>query len=169
MGEARNQHQRRQRRHEGRRRLEGGRSRGPQAASARRPSAPGSICCNALNDRFIGSHAGAPADRLQDGLRSGRAADAEQGGQGLRPGRRAGRGARRLRPQSLWPGLPAGAAAGRARRAVRRSDAGRQRRHRLGHAPEQFRGGQGAQRHARPGLGHADERPQGARPAGLDR
>ena len=71
---------------------------------------------------------------LQDRLRSGRAADAQRSGQGVRSGRRARRRARRLRPQPLRPGLPARPAAGRAGRAVRRGDARRRQRAGLGHA-----------------------------------
>ena len=50
--------------------------------------------------------------------------------QGVRPRRGEGRAARRLRPQPVRPGLPAGPPAGRARRAVRRGDARRRQRRR---------------------------------------
>ncbi len=123
---------------------------------------------NSLNDRFIGGHAGAPAVGYKTAYDRAVRADAQQGGQGLRSGRRADRRSRRLRPQPLRPGLPAGPPAGRTGRAVRRSDAGRRQRPRLGHARRELRGGQGAEQDARSGLGHADERLEVARPARVD-
>ncbi len=54
------------------------------------------------------------------GLRQGRPAHAQRRRPGVQPGGREGRGARRLRPQPVRPGLPAGAPAGGARRAVHR-------------------------------------------------
>ena len=115
---------------------------------------------NSLNDRFIGSHAGPPAigyktayDRAVLLMRSkaAKAFDLDEESTDVRDayGRnRFGQGcllARRL----VERGVP-----------FVEVTLGRRRRHRLGHAPEQLRGRQTAQRHARPGLGHADERAQ---------
>ena len=69
--------------------------------------------------------------------------------------------ARRLRPEPVRPGLPAGPPAGRAGRAVRRGHALVRRRLdglRLGHAPAELRRRQEAQRRARPGLVDPDDR-----------
>ena len=95
-------------------------------------------------------------------LPAGRPADAVGGGEGVRAGGGARRGPRCLRPDRVRPGLPAGPPARRAGRAVRRGLALRRRRGdggRLGHAPAELRGGQEAQRGARPGLGGPDGRP----------
>ncbi len=122
-----------------RRRSDRGRSGCAVEASPAKRSTSGSACSNWLNDRFVSTPRRTAGHRLQDRLRAGRAADAQPGGQGVRPGRRAGRSARRLRPQSFRPGLPARAPAGRAGRAVCRSHARRRRHHRLGHAHRQLR------------------------------
>ncbi len=102
---------------------------------------------------------------------AGRPADAVGGGEGVRAGGRAGRAPRRLRPQPVRPGLPAGPPAGRAGRPVRRGLALVERRGhvlRLGHAPAELRGRQEAQRGPRPGLGDPDGRPAPPLAARLD-
>ena len=87
------------------------------------------------------------------------------GRQGVRPRPRSRRELRdRYGRNAVRPGLPAGPPAGRARRAVRRG----RRLERLGHAQQQLRPGEAALRHARPGLGDADGRPEGPRPARHD-
>ena len=68
--------------------------------------------------------------------------------------------ARRLRPQPVRPGLPAGPPPGRARRAVRRGDAGGFNGDAVGWDTHQkFDGVKQAERGARPGLGRAHGRP----------
>ncbi len=104
-------------------------------------------------------------------LRQGHADGRDAGPQGVRARRGEGRAARCLRPQPLRPGLPAGAAAGRARRGVRRGGARRHagQRGRLGHARATTSTQvQRLSRGARPGLGDADGGPARARPARID-
>ena len=112
-----------------------------------------------MESDFVRRHPGVAPAEPPDRLRPGRPADAHGGGQGVQPRRGAGGAARRLRPQPVRPGLSAGPAAGRARRAVRGGDAGRRQRRRLGHARPELRRRAQPQRDARPGLGHADGRP----------
>ena len=76
-----------------------------------------------LNDHFVAEHADCAGRRPRHRLSSGRQIDAQSGRPGVQSRRRAGRRPRCLRPQSLWPGLPAGPPAGRTRRAVCRSHA----------------------------------------------
>ena len=73
-----------------------------------------------------------------------------------------------LRPQPVRPGLPAGPPAGRARRAVRRGHARRRQRQRASagtRTSNNFDAVKQLSERARPGLGDADGRPEGPRPA----
>ena len=76
-----------------------------------------------LGNDFLDQPPRRPVVQPPERLPPGREDDAVVGRQGVRPGRGARRRARRLRPQPVRPGLPAGPPAGRARRAVRRGDA----------------------------------------------
>ena len=86
--------------------------------AGRRPARP----ARRLDADFLASHPGV-RPRATDGLSTGREDDAVVSGQGVRPRRGAGRAPRRLRPEPVRPGLPAGPPAGRAGRAVRRGHA----------------------------------------------
>ena len=83
--------------------------------------------------------------------------------EGLRPRRGARAAPRRLRPNAVRPGLPAGPPAGPGRRHVRRGPL-----QRLGHPPAEPREGRQARRAGRPGLRHADRRPEAAGHARAD-
>ena len=101
-------------------------------------------------------------------LPSGREDDAVVGRQGVRPGRGARRRPRRLRPEPVRPGLPAGPPAGRAWRPVRRGDALLGRRHQwpgLGHPRAELRRRREALRRPRRRLVDPDDRPPDPRPA----
>ena len=106
--------------------------RGPEPAAGRRqragrrPARAAGLVPPGLPVQPPRDRPGQPPGRLP----AGRPADAVGGGQGVRAGRGARRRPRRLRPDPVRPGLPAGPPAGRARRAVRRGDAllGRRRR-----------------------------------------
>ena len=87
--------------------------------AGRRPPRPAGRAAPGLPVEPPRDRAGQPPGRLP----AGRPADAVGGRQGVRAGGRAGRAPRRLRPQPVRPGLPAGPPAGRARRAVRRGHA----------------------------------------------
>ena len=103
------------------------------AAEGRRPGAPAG--CRPEAGRRPARVARRPDARLPGGasesgvaepsfgLRPGGADDAFQGGRGVQPRRRARGAARRLRPEPVRAGLPAGPPAGGARGAVRRGRA----------------------------------------------
>ena len=79
-----------------------------------------------------------------------------------------GRLARRLRPEPVRPGLPAGPPARRARRAVRRGHAVQRHRRPASagtRTSDNFDQVKALSEAARPGLVHADDRPEGSRPA----
>ena len=102
---------------EGRRPGAARRGRSPEQADARLG------LLDDLTRDFLAGHPEFGVAEPSLGLRPGGAADAFPGRPGLQSRRRAGGAARRLRPQPVRPGLPAGPPAGRARGAVRRGRA----------------------------------------------
>ena len=133
----------------------------PEAARRQRSSsATASVCSKRWSRASSASYKATPYRRPPDDLPAGRAADAVQGSQGVRPRAGAGGGQGCLRRHQVRRRLSAGPPARRSGHPVRRSDAGR-----LGHASEQLRARQETVRRGRSGDERPGRRPQESRPA----
>ena len=144
---------------------------GPRPARRRRQATtptPASTCSSEMEKDFVARHPGVVAASHQTAYERAVRLMQTDAPQGVRPRRGEGQRPRRLRPQPVRPGLPAGPPAGRARRAVRRGDARRRQRPAFGwdtHA-EQLRPGQArCASMLDPAWATLMERPEGPRPA----